>query len=216
MRFRSSEQQGSGPNRGPYHWQLYPGSILQSFFTAESWRRARNDTHPRGCVSRLHDAGAAPVAPHVAVATRRQTCSGTAGSTKNLHRFVLSALGNTIRGNLATLAARRQPSCCPLVAVDTALAMTLSATELGRALTQLAIRQTIRATARFSVEQQRRTVHSLIEFTGALPMLRRRVRENMGLALGSDVPVQSDSRYFHHLGWYLGNALSTFHHGLRI
>ena len=92
--------------------------------------------------------------------------------------------------------------------------MTLSATELGRALTQLAIRQTIRATARFSVEQQRRTVHSLIEFTGALPMLRRRVRENMGLALGSDVPVQSDSRYFHHLGWYLGNALSTFHHGL--
>jgi lauroyl/myristoyl acyltransferase len=92
--------------------------------------------------------------------------------------------------------------------------MKVSTAAPGRALTQLAIRQTIRATARLSIEQQQRTVRSLVEFTGAIPMLRRRVRENMGLAFGSAVPAHSDSLYFCRLGWFLGNALSTFHHGV--
>lgn len=92
--------------------------------------------------------------------------------------------------------------------------MKISASQFGRAITQLAIRQTIRATARLSVEQQRNTVRSLVEFAGAIPLLRPRVRENMRLALGLDVPAQSESLYFRRLGWFLGNALSIFHHGL--
>ena len=92
--------------------------------------------------------------------------------------------------------------------------MKISASQFGRAITQLAIRQTIRATARLSVEQQRNTVRSLVEFAGAIPLLRPRVRENMRLALGFDVPAQSESLYFRRLGWFLGNALSIFHQGL--
>ena len=92
--------------------------------------------------------------------------------------------------------------------------MKISASQFGRAITQLAIRQTIRATARLSVEQQRNTVRSLVEFAGAIPLLRPRVRENMRLALGFDVPAQSESLYFRRLGWFLSNALPTFHHGL--
>jgi len=97
---------------------------------------------------------------------------------------------------------------------DDLSAMKISASQFGRAITQLAIRQTIRATARLSVEQQRNTVRSLVEFAGAIPLLRPRVRENMRLALGFDVPAQSESLYFRRLGWFLGNALPTFHHGL--
>ncbi len=92
--------------------------------------------------------------------------------------------------------------------------MKVSAIRLGRALTQLAIRQTIRATARLSIEQQHRAVRSSVEFAGVIPVLRRRVRENMRLAFGSAVPARSDSLYFRRLGWFLGNALSTFHHGV--
>ena len=98
---------------------------------------------------------------------------------------------------------------------DDLSAMKISASQFGRAITQLAIRQTIRATARLSVEQQRKTVRSLVEFAGAIPLLRSRVRENMRLALGFDVPAQSESLYFRRVGWFLGNALSVFHHGLK-
>src|SRR5262249_21270294 len=36
----------------------------------------------------------------------------------------------------------------------------------------------------------------------------------MRLALGHDVPAQTESLYFRHVGWALSNALSTFHYGI--
>jgi lauroyl/myristoyl acyltransferase len=92
--------------------------------------------------------------------------------------------------------------------------MKISASQFGRAIAQLAIRQTIRATARLSVEQQRNTVRSLVEFASITPLLRRRVRVNMGLGLGSSVSSQSANLYLRRLGWFLSNALPTFHYGL--
>jgi lauroyl/myristoyl acyltransferase len=82
-----------------------------------------------------------------------------------------------------------------------------------RAATQLAIRQTIRATAAMPIDRKRSVVRSLVCLAGGLPMLRRRVRENMVLALG-DPPPGAEREYFHHVGWALSNALATFHHGL--
>jgi lauroyl/myristoyl acyltransferase len=106
------------------------------------------------------------------------------------------------------------PVNCSSARADDPSVMKISASQFGRALTQWAIGQTIRATARLSVEQQRRTIRSLAEFAGVAPPLRRRVRVNMGLALGSAVATQSENLYFRRLGWFLSNALSTFHHGL--
>jgi lauroyl/myristoyl acyltransferase len=85
---------------------------------------------------------------------------------------------------------------------------------LRRATTQLAIRQTIMATARLPIGPQRSFVRSLVALGGGFPMLRRRVRENMHLALGQDVPAHSESLYFRHLGWFLSSSLSTFHYGV--
>lgn len=45
-------------------------------------------------------------------------------------------------------------------------------------------------------------------------MLRLRVRKNMALALGHDVPKDAEKLYFKRLGWYLSNALAVFHHGI--
>jgi len=92
--------------------------------------------------------------------------------------------------------------------------MAIFPNQLRPAITQAAIRQGLWATARLPIEQQRRAVRSLITVTGAIPMLRQRVRENMCLALGSDVPAQAESLYFRHLGWFLANSLPTFHHGI--
>jgi lauroyl/myristoyl acyltransferase len=83
-----------------------------------------------------------------------------------------------------------------------------------RSLTQLAIRQAIAATAGLPIEPQRRLVSSLVAFAGFAPVLRRRVRNNMRLALGPDVPVRSESLYFRRVGWALGSSLSTFHRGI--
>jgi lauroyl/myristoyl acyltransferase len=83
-----------------------------------------------------------------------------------------------------------------------------------RSLTQLAIRQAISATAGLPIEPQRRLIRSLIALAGSTPMLRRRVRNNMRLALGPDVPAQSESLYFRRVGWALGSSLSTFHCGI--
>jgi lauroyl/myristoyl acyltransferase len=90
----------------------------------------------------------------------------------------------------------------------------ISPNQLRRAITQAAIRQGIWATANLPIDRQRRIVRSLVALAGGVPMLRRRVRENMRLALGYDVPAQSESLYFRHLGWFLASALSTFHHGI--
>lgn len=83
-----------------------------------------------------------------------------------------------------------------------------------RAATQLAIRQAIKATAGLPIGLQRSAVRSLVALVGGIPMLRWKVRENMRLALGHDVPAQAESRYFRHLGWLLSSSLPTFHHGI--
>jgi lauroyl/myristoyl acyltransferase len=84
---------------------------------------------------------------------------------------------------------------------------------LRRAVTQLLIQQALRATAGLSIEQQRRAVHSLVALADAIPLLRQRLRENMRLALGPDVPALSESLYFPRVAWFLANALSVFHRG---
>jgi lauroyl/myristoyl acyltransferase len=84
---------------------------------------------------------------------------------------------------------------------------------LRRAATQFAVRQAIRVTAALPISVQRPTVRSLLTLAGRVPVLRRRVRENMRLALGEDVPIQAERKYFRHVGWFLSNALTTFHHG---
>jgi lauroyl/myristoyl acyltransferase len=84
---------------------------------------------------------------------------------------------------------------------------------LRRAATQFAVRQVIRVTAALPISVQRPAVRSLVTLAGRIPVLRRRVRENMRLALGEDVPVQAERKYFRHVGWFLSNALTTFHRG---
>jgi len=86
--------------------------------------------------------------------------------------------------------------------------------QLRRAATQLAIRQAISATSALPIRLQRSGVRSLVTLVGSMPMLRWKVRENMRLALGHDVPVHAESLYFRHLGWFLSSSLSTFHHGI--
>jgi lauroyl/myristoyl acyltransferase len=86
--------------------------------------------------------------------------------------------------------------------------------QLRRAVTQLAIRQVITATATLPIGLQRSFVRSLVALAGGIPMLRWTVRKNMRLALGHDVPAQAASLYFRHLGWSLSSSLSTFHYGV--
>jgi lauroyl/myristoyl acyltransferase len=92
--------------------------------------------------------------------------------------------------------------------------VTASLQQFRRAATQLAIRQAIAATATFSIDFQRSIVGSLVSLAGGIPMLRWRVRENMRLSLGQDVPTQIERLYFRHLAWVLSNSLSAFHCGV--
>jgi lauroyl/myristoyl acyltransferase len=85
---------------------------------------------------------------------------------------------------------------------------------LRRAATRFALRQAISATAGLPIGRQRAVARSLVGFAGGIPPLRRRVRENMRLALGRDAPVGAERLYFHHLGWLFASSLSVFHHGL--
>jgi lauroyl/myristoyl acyltransferase len=85
---------------------------------------------------------------------------------------------------------------------------------LRRAATQLTIRQAIRTAAVLPIGPQRSAVRSLVALGGNIPMLRRRVRDNMRLALGEDVPKDAERLYFRRLGWYLSNSLATFNHGI--
>ena len=86
--------------------------------------------------------------------------------------------------------------------------------QLRRSATQLAIGQAISATAAFPIGFQRSVVRLLVTQAHSISALRRRVLENMRLALGEAVPAQAARLYFHHLGWALSSALSTFHHGV--
>jgi KDO2-lipid IV(A) lauroyltransferase len=85
---------------------------------------------------------------------------------------------------------------------------------LRRAITQATIRQALLASARIPTKYQQRTVRSLVMFAGAIPMLRRRLRENVRLALGTDLAAEAESRYFRQVAWWLSNAIATFHYGV--
>jgi lauroyl/myristoyl acyltransferase len=83
-----------------------------------------------------------------------------------------------------------------------------------RTITQWAIRKAIEATASLPIGSQRSGVRRVVALAGRVPMLRREVRKNMRLALGDDVPVRAESRYFQHVGWFLSSSLATFHREL--
>jgi lauroyl/myristoyl acyltransferase len=91
--------------------------------------------------------------------------------------------------------------------------MTITSSQLRRAIVQTAIRQCIWVTARMPISQQRRAAGWLISGTGAIPFLRQRVRDNVRLALGDNVSAGFESLYFRRLGWFLTSALPIFHHG---
>jgi lauroyl/myristoyl acyltransferase len=92
--------------------------------------------------------------------------------------------------------------------------MVESLQQLRRDATQLAIRHTITATAGLPIGLQGSIVRSFVALAGGIPMLRWKVRENMRLALGPDVPARAESLYFRHLGWFKSNSLSTYHYGV--
>lgn len=83
-----------------------------------------------------------------------------------------------------------------------------------RAATQGGIRLAIAATATLPVGAQRAVARSLVGLAANLPMLRRRVGENMRLALGRDVPAAAERLYFEHVAWFLSSSLAIFHNGL--
>ena len=84
-----------------------------------------------------------------------------------------------------------------------------------RTATQGAIRLVIGATGMLPLRTQRPVVRSLIGLSGSVPWLRRRVRENMQLALGRDVPADAERLYFQHVAWSMSHALEVFHNGLK-
>jgi lauroyl/myristoyl acyltransferase len=86
--------------------------------------------------------------------------------------------------------------------------------QLRRAATQLAIRQAIMASAMLPIGTQLSIVRSLISRADVIPMLRWKLRENMRLALGYEVPAQVVNLYFRHVGWFLSSSLATYHHGV--
>jgi len=90
--------------------------------------------------------------------------------------------------------------------------MANSLRQLRRSATQLAIRQAIAATAALPVGIQRSSVRSLVRLAG--PLLAGRLRENMRLALGRDVPASTASLYFQAFGWMLASSLAVFHRGI--
>ena len=85
--------------------------------------------------------------------------------------------------------------------------------QLRRGATQLAVRQVVTVTAALPIGAQRSAMRSLVALASGMPTLRRRVRENMRLALGHDVPARAERLYFQHVGWFWSNALATFNHG---
>jgi len=92
--------------------------------------------------------------------------------------------------------------------------MAVSAQKFRRGTKQLVMRQAIRATARLPIAHQRGILRSLFTLAGGLPMVRRKVRDNMRLALGPDVPADAASLYFRRVGWFMSSSLAIFHHGL--
>jgi lauroyl/myristoyl acyltransferase len=85
---------------------------------------------------------------------------------------------------------------------------------LRRGATQLAVRQVITATAALPIDLQGSAVRSLVAVASGIPVLRRKVRENMRLALGHDVAAHAGRLYFRHLSWFLSRSLSVYHYGI--
>jgi lauroyl/myristoyl acyltransferase len=92
--------------------------------------------------------------------------------------------------------------------------MAESLRQFRRAATQMAVRQAIAASAVLPAGLQGAAVRSLFALAGSIPPLRRRVRENMRLALGDDAPAGAERLYFHRLGWFASSALAALRHGL--
>jgi lauroyl/myristoyl acyltransferase len=86
--------------------------------------------------------------------------------------------------------------------------------QLRRGATQLAIRTALAATAVLPMGLDRAAVRGVVALAGGLPMLRRKVRRNMRLALGDDVPAEAEGRYFRHLAWLYSNSLTAFRSGV--
>ena len=85
---------------------------------------------------------------------------------------------------------------------------------MRQAITQRVIRMAIAATARVPAGTQSAVARRAVLLGGGIPVLRRKVLANMRLALGGDVPDEAARLYFEHAGWFLANALATFHHGV--
>lgn len=86
--------------------------------------------------------------------------------------------------------------------------------ELRRAIIQQAIRRTIRLTASLPVGVQRSGIRGFVAAAGTIPALRRRVRDNLRLALGDNVPGVAARDFFRRIGWLYASQLAVFHHGL--
>ena len=86
---------------------------------------------------------------------------------------------------------------------------------MRRTVTQGAIRLAIGASGMLPLRARRPVVHALIGLGGRVPWLRQRVRENMRLALGRDVPADAERLYFKHVAWSMSHALEVFHNGLK-
>jgi Kdo2-lipid IVA lauroyltransferase/acyltransferase len=91
--------------------------------------------------------------------------------------------------------------------------MALSLGRWRRAATQFAIRQTIGAMGMLPAGARRVAVRSLVSLAASVPMLRRRIRENVRLALGQEPSAETIRLYFQQVGWFMSNTLTTFHQG---
>lgn len=92
--------------------------------------------------------------------------------------------------------------------------MAASLRELRRGATQLAIQQAITATSALPIGVQQSAVGSLVTLVGSAPTLRRKVRENMRLALGHEPPARAEDAYFRRVGWILSRTLPIYHRGI--
>lgn len=92
--------------------------------------------------------------------------------------------------------------------------MTISFDRFRRGATQLAIRAAIAATAPVPDRIQQCAILALARLLARIPALRRRLRENIRLALDCDAPAGIEKLYFRHWAWVASNSLLTFHRGV--
>ena len=103
----------------------------------------------------------------------------------------LCPTGTILAAELPFLESRNSLFClarCP--PANQRLPLADSLRQLRRAITEGAIRRAIEATASLPIGPQRSSVRRMVTLAGGIPMLRRKVRENMRLALG-DMQLQA-------------------------